>query len=125
MDEGLDFPCSRSGVIIIKVSIGRTWSMHWSILLLHNHDDTVLDCEHCVGASSGKSISIWLPSVFPRRLLVDPTSCNHNWPSHSHSTKWEHGASPTKTFESSRDPECPATRSPPARTAMESHSPSI
>jgi len=39
-----------------EVSAGRTWSMHWSILLLRNYDDSVLDCQHCAVSGSGKAI---------------------------------------------------------------------
>jgi len=38
--------------------------MHRSILLLCDHDDSVLGCEHCAVSGSGEAISIWLLGVF-------------------------------------------------------------
>lgn len=50
-----------------KVFIGRTRTLHWTILLLHSDDSALLDCEHCIGLGLGALLSL-VPKLFPNTL---------------------------------------------------------
>lgn len=103
-----------------EISAGRTWSMHWSILLLRNHDDSVLDCQHCAVSGSGKAILFrcHVPFIDVVQWIRPPSIAI------GQVAPMQEGGSTVRLPQnkSSWDSECYATRSLPAQMVTGLHS---